>query len=230
MIATNIKNFMLNFVTKSLCLVISPGCSAYTCAESYNITINMDDEEYYSDEKGFSEQVSTSKKAKRKSAGSSVPNGKPVLETDGYRLSSNFGLRRDPFNGHHRHHQGIDFAAHQGSKILATAKGRVTWAGSRGGYGNLVEIDHGNGYKTRYGHNEQVFVSVGDAVNQGDVIASLGSTGRSTGPHLHYEIVEQGRKINPVSHLKKTSESIREESGLEDESKQRGDRYVEIID
>lgn len=217
---------MLNSLSKSLFFIASLICSASGYAD-FNITINRDGEEYYSDRNGFSTNALSSKKEKRKKAGSSVPNGKPILETDGYRLSSDFGLRPDPFDGHHRQHEGIDFAAHQGSKILATAKGRVIWAGNRGGYGNLVEIDHGNGYKTRYGHNEQVFVSVGDLVNEGDVIASLGSTGRSTGPHLHYEIIEQGRKINPASHLEKT-EATHEESSSDDGSMRNGGRYVEI--
>jgi murein DD-endopeptidase MepM/ murein hydrolase activator NlpD len=94
-------------------------------------------------------------------------------------------------------HKGIDFAGTEGTDVVATAAGVVTWAGKMFGYGNLVEIDHGNGYRTRYGHNEALSVTVGDVVAKGEKIAVMGSTGRSTGPHVHYEVLRNGQQIDP---------------------------------
>ncbi|BDM66034.1 peptidase M23 [Shewanella sp. NFH-SH190041] len=116
-------------------------------------------------------------------------------------LSSHFGLRNDPFNGRRAMHKGMDFAGAEGSEVVATAGGVVTWAGSRFGYGNLVEIDHGNGLRTRYGHNKSVAVAVGDVVTKGEKIASMGSTGRSTGPHVHYEVLRGGQPIDPSQYV-----------------------------
>ncbi|WP_417763754.1 M23 family metallopeptidase [Shewanella sp.] len=112
-------------------------------------------------------------------------------------LSSPYGLRNDPFNGHRAMHKGIDFAGAEGADVLATGAGVVTWAGNMFGYGNLVEIDHGNGLRTRYGHNKALSVAVGDVVAKGEKVASLGSTGRSTGPHVHYEVLRNGQQIDP---------------------------------
>ncbi|MCH1920672.1 M23 family metallopeptidase [Shewanella sp. A3A] len=112
-------------------------------------------------------------------------------------LSSPYGLRNDPFNGHRAMHKGIDFAGAEGTDVIATGAGVVTWAGNMFGYGNLVEIDHGNGLRTRYGHNEALSVAVGDVVAKGEKIASLGSSGRSTGPHVHYEVLRNGQQIDP---------------------------------
>ncbi|MCF1426901.1 MAG: M23 family metallopeptidase [Shewanella sp.] len=116
-------------------------------------------------------------------------------------LSSPYGLRNDPFNGRRTMHKGIDFAGSEGAKVIATASGVVTWAGSMFGYGNLVEIDHGNGLRTRYGHNKNIDVSVGDVVAKGAKIASMGSTGRSTGPHVHYEVLRGGHQIDPSKYV-----------------------------
>ena len=116
-------------------------------------------------------------------------------------LSSPYGLRNDPFNGRRTMHKGIDFAGSEGADVIATAGGVVTWAGSMFGYGNLVEIDHGNGLRTRYGHNKTVHVSVGDVVAKGAKIASMGSTGRSTGPHVHYEVLRGGQQIDPSKYV-----------------------------
>lgn len=116
-------------------------------------------------------------------------------------LSSPYGLRNDPFTGQRTMHNGIDFAGSEGAEVVATAAGVVTWAGNMFGYGNLVEIDHGNGFKTRYGHNESLTVNVGDVVTKGQKIANMGSTGRSTGPHVHYEVLRAGKQIDPKKYV-----------------------------
>ncbi|QEP43040.1 M23 family metallopeptidase [Ectothiorhodospiraceae bacterium BW-2] len=127
-----------------------------------------------------------------------LPSGRPLK--GGY-LSSRYGYRTDPFTGKPDFHHGIDLAAEEGSEIMAVASGVVTWAGERSGYGYLVEIAHGNGYVTRYGHNRDNRVKTGDVVNRGETIATVGSTGRSTGPHLHFEVVKGGRSQNPLQFM-----------------------------
>jgi len=127
------------------------------------------------------------------------PAGPPVV--GGY-ISSVFGMRIDPFTGELSMHSGIDFAGSEGEAVDAVAAGVVTWAGDRSGYGNLVEIDHGNGYATRYGHNETILVHVGEVVKKGEVIALMGSTGRSTGPHVHFEVLYNGVAIDPARFVK----------------------------
>jgi murein DD-endopeptidase MepM/ murein hydrolase activator NlpD len=92
----------------------------------------------------------------------------------------------------------MDFAGKKGSDIKAVASGVVTWSGKRYGYGNLVEINHGNGYVTRYGHNDTILVKVGDTVERGQAISKMGSTGRSTGPHVHFEVLLNDRQIDPI--------------------------------
>ncbi|GIU48868.1 M23 family metallopeptidase [Shewanella algidipiscicola] len=116
-------------------------------------------------------------------------------------LSSHYGLRNDPFNGRRTMHKGIDFAGKEGADVVATAGGVVTWSGSMFGYGELVEIDHGNGLRTRYGHNKSLSVAVGDVVAKGESIAQMGSTGRSTGPHVHYEVLRNGQQIDPKKYV-----------------------------
>ncbi len=127
------------------------------------------------------------------------PEGRPVRV--GW-ISSPFGERIDPFTGDEEFHEGIDFAAPMGTPIHAVAAGVVTWAGPRGGYGNMVQIDHGDGYATRYGHAEKVLVHVGETVKRGDVIALVGSTGYSTGPHVHFEVLKDGIEINPAAFVR----------------------------
>ncbi|MGH8141600.1 MAG: M23 family metallopeptidase [Steroidobacteraceae bacterium] len=127
------------------------------------------------------------------------PQGRPVR--DGY-ISSGFGERMDPFTGEEGIHKGVDFAAPSGTDVLAVAAGVVTWAGPREGYGNLVQINHGNGYSTRYGHNQTLLVKVGDEVQRGQAIATVGSTGRSTGPHVHFEVIKNGVQINPMTFVR----------------------------
>ncbi len=126
------------------------------------------------------------------------PSGKPVMA--GY-ISSYFGERMDPFNGEEAFHKGLDFASEAGTDVLAVAQGVVTWAGPRDGYGILVEINHGNGYVTRYAHNSRVSVARGDTVERGQAIAVVGSTGRSTGPHVHFEVMRDGRQIDPMAFI-----------------------------
>src|SRR6185437_6008551 len=126
------------------------------------------------------------------------PSGRPVQ--NGY-ISSGFGERMDPFTGEEGVHKGVDFAAPAGTRVLAVAAGVVTWAGPREGYGNLVEIAHGKGYSTRYAHNSVILVKVGDEVQRGEPIAEVGSTGRSTGPHVHFEVLKGGTQINPMSYV-----------------------------
>jgi murein DD-endopeptidase MepM/ murein hydrolase activator NlpD len=133
-----------------------------------------------------------------KALASSVPIANPV---PGMPVSSSFGTRKDPLLGLLAFHSGMDFRATSGSSVLATAKGTVTAADYNGGYGNMVDIDHGNGLSTRYGHLSQILVGVGQHVSIGDVIGKTGSTGRSTGPHLHYEIRKNGSAVNPMKYL-----------------------------
>ena len=125
----------------------------------------------------------------------SKPRGRPI--TKGW-TSSYYGKRADPFTGKLAMHKGMDFAGKEGSGIVAAASGVVTWAGDRYGYGHLVEINHGNGYSTRYGHNAKLLVKVGDSVEKGQVISQMGSTGRSTGPHVHFEVLKNDRQVNPA--------------------------------
>ncbi|REL31910.1 M23 family metallopeptidase [Thalassotalea euphylliae] len=124
--------------------------------------------------------------------------GRPIVK--GW-LSSYYGVRKDPFHGRPAMHKGVDFAGKENAPIIATASGIVSWSGERYGYGNLIEIDHGDGYKTRYGHNKQLLVELGDVVEKGQIIARMGSTGRSTGPHVHYEILRNNTQINPIKYV-----------------------------
>jgi murein DD-endopeptidase MepM/ murein hydrolase activator NlpD len=124
--------------------------------------------------------------------------GRPV--SSGW-LSSHYGVRKDPFSGLPAMHKGVDFAGKEGDEIMATAAGIVTWADERYGYGNLVEIDHGDGLVTRYGHNKTLNVKVGDVVTKGQSIALMGNTGRSTGAHVHYEVIQKGRQLDPLPYV-----------------------------
>ncbi len=126
------------------------------------------------------------------------PEGRPVHQ--GF-ISSYFGERQDPFTGEEAIHKGVDFAGNLGDEVVAVAAGVVTWAGVRAGYGKLIEISHGNGFITRYAHNEKTLVSVGDAVTRGEPIALMGSSGRSTGPHVHFEVLKNGRQVDPLTFI-----------------------------
>ena len=119
-------------------------------------------------------------------------------------MSSSYGQRKDPFTGQSMWHQGVDFAGKLGSDVIAVAGGVVTWSGERWGYGDMVEINHGGGFSTRYAHNKENLVKVGDIVSKGQVIALMGSSGRSTGPHVHYEVFKNGRPVDPATYVRRT--------------------------
>jgi len=129
-----------------------------------------------------------------------VPYRKPVIGE--VEFTSGFGIRTDPFLGRPAMHTGLDFRAAMGDPVRATANGKVASAGWAGGYGRMVEIDHGNGLSTRYGHLSDISVKVGDQIKIGQVIGAVGSTGRSTGPHLHYETRIDGEAVDPQKFLR----------------------------
>jgi len=131
------------------------------------------------------------------------PKGRPVQS--GW-MSSYFGRRTDPFTGKPANHRGVDFAGKAGAEIVAVADGVVTWSSDRYGFGNLVEINHGNGYSTRYAHNEKNLVAVGDEVHKGQTVALMGETGRATGPNLHFEVLKNGQRVNPVTFIRQSDD------------------------
>ncbi len=130
------------------------------------------------------------------------PQGRPV--SSGW-ISSYFGKRTDPFTGKPANHTGIDFAGKAGADVVAVADGVVTWSAKRYGYGLMVEINHGNGYATRYAHNSENLVAVGEEVKKGQVVALMGDSGRATGPNLHFEVLRDGRRVNPFNFIRTAS-------------------------
>ena len=130
-----------------------------------------------------------------------LPLGPPVDVPD-YRETSGFGYRSDPFNRRTAFHEGTDFGAYYGAPIISTAPGTVTFAGVKGGYGRVVEVDHGGGFRTRYGHMNSIAVQAGAKIGIGQKLGTMGSTGRSTGPHLHYEIYFRGKSYDPIKFLR----------------------------
>jgi len=136
--------------------------------------------------------------ASRRLSREQLPEGRPV--SSGW-LSSYYGKRTDPFSGKQKFHSGVDFAGNEGVDVLAVASGVVTWSGKRSGYGTMVEINHGNGLVTRYAHNKENLVEVGDTVKKGQVIGRMGKTGRATGPHVHFEVLKNGQKVNPLKYV-----------------------------
>ncbi len=131
-------------------------------------------------------------------AAASIPSQKPVTSVQ---VSSSFGIRSDPFTGRARRHTGIDIPGPLGTPIYATADGVADHAGWMNGYGNLVELNHGRGLETRYGHMSRIAINPGDHVTKGQLIGYMGSTGRSTGSHLHYEVRIDGTPVNPLPFL-----------------------------
>lgn len=131
-----------------------------------------------------------------RTAAENMPLASPILSRA--RFNSDYGMRRDPFNGQLAFHSGIDLADNLGTHIYATAAGVVTFAGSKGPYGRMVELDHGGGFRTRYAHLQEIHVEAGDAVKIGHHIGDMGSTGRSTGVHLHYEVLHRGAPVDPL--------------------------------
>jgi murein DD-endopeptidase MepM/ murein hydrolase activator NlpD len=136
----------------------------------------------------------------RQVTASLIPSGMPV--TDGY-ITSPYGRRIDPFTGHFSFHPGLDIGVPFGSQVHAVAAGVVTYAGVRDGYGKVVEIDHGDGYMTRYAHNSKLMAYVGEHVRAGEVISDAGSSGRSTGPHVHFEVWHDGKLVNPTAYVRR---------------------------
>jgi murein DD-endopeptidase MepM/ murein hydrolase activator NlpD len=130
------------------------------------------------------------------------PQGRPV--GSGW-ISSYFGKRTDPFTGKLANHTGIDFAGKLGADVVVVADGVVTWSADRYGYGIMVEVNHGNGYSTRYAHNSENLVDVGDEVKKGQIVAMMGETGRATGPNLHFEVIKNGRRVNPVNFIREST-------------------------
>jgi len=120
-------------------------------------------------------------------------------------MSSRFGRRTDPFTGGVDWHQGVDFAAKEDSEVIAVAAGVVTYSDDRHQYGKMVEVNHGNGFVTRYAHAKSLLVKAGDVVKKGQTIALVGSTGRSTGPHVHFEVHKNGRVVDPASYIHRAS-------------------------
>ncbi len=131
------------------------------------------------------------------------PQGRPVRS--GW-MSSYFGRRTDPFTGKPANHQGVDFAGKSGAEVVAVADGVVTWSSPRYGFGKLVEINHGNGYATRYAHNSENLVAVGEEVRKGQTVALMGDTGRATGPNLHFEVLRNGKRVNPANFIRRGAE------------------------
>ncbi len=127
-----------------------------------------------------------------------IPGGLPLV---GGWISSHYGYRPDPFTGHRALHRGVDFAGRSGTRIVSVAPGVVAFAGYKPGYGYVVEVTHPTGYLTRYGHNSRNLVRTGQTVQKGDAIAVIGSTGRSTGTHVHFEVERDGKILNPSRYL-----------------------------
>ncbi|WP_308874019.1 peptidoglycan DD-metalloendopeptidase family protein [Thiothrix subterranea] len=155
-------------------------------------------------EHGFTQQIKDElfgegEMAQKKSPVSDIPSGNPIA--DGGRISSEFGMRTHPVHGDQRMHAGIDIAAPNGTPVSSTADGVVQFAGEKGGYGNMVILDHGNGLETRYAHLSSLSVKAGDVVADGDSVGKVGSTGTSTGNHLHYEVREDDKPVDPKKYL-----------------------------
>lgn len=140
--------------------------------------------------------------AKRSLTEETAVSGAPVANSF---ISSRFGYRKDPFTGKTEFHAGLDFTSRQGSKVSTVAAGIVNWAGRHPEYGNMVEIKHSDGLVTRYAHNKSNLVKAGDVVKKGQVIALSGSTGRSTAPHVHFEVYKNGRVVDPAAYIRRTN-------------------------
>ncbi|MFP6806858.1 MAG: M23 family metallopeptidase [Pseudomonadales bacterium] len=120
-------------------------------------------------------------------------------------MSSRFGRRNDPITGKRAWHNGVDFAGSEGDDIVTVAAGVVVYAGPRSGYGKMIEINHGGGFASRYGHHKDLIVKVGDVVKKGQVIGLMGNSGRSTGPHVHFEVFKNGRAVDPATYIHRAS-------------------------
>ena len=157
--------------------------------------VDMLERELYVQARSYEELLAIAKNQEQRME--NIPAIQPVLNKDLKRMASGYGWRVDPVYHIRRFHEGMDFSAPVGTDIFATGNGTVTYAGWKQGYGETVEIDHGFGYSTRYAHCHKLFVRPGKKVKRGDVIALVGNTGKSTGPHVHYEVHYNGRPIDP---------------------------------
>ena len=166
----------------------------------FDLTVSMEQLSQRFDQQQTQLGVLQSLLTDREVAADLIPTGMPV--SDGY-ISSPYGERIDPFTGHRAFHPGIDIGVAKGSQVHAVAAGVVTYAGVRDGYGKVVEIDHGDGYMTRYAHNSKLVAYVGEHVHAGEVISDAGSTGRSTGPHVHFEVWHDGKLVNPIKYVRR---------------------------
>lgn len=164
-----------------------------------NVTRSMDllDRQLYAQSLSFDELRNSAGKEKDKLA--HIPSVLPIDISD-YTVSSGYGYRRDPVYGSTKFHEGLDFAADIGTPVFATADGRVELAERKGGYGNCIDITHGYNYLTRYAHLSEILVKEGQEVRRGEIIGRVGSTGKSTGPHLHYEVRFKDEPQNPVNY------------------------------
>lgn len=172
---------------------------AYAPPEFLNV---VDQLSYQIDDRQQQLEILESLLAKRKIEEDIFVAGRPVIK--GW-MSSRFGRRTDPFTGKVAFHSGLDFSAKEGSDIIAVAAGVVTRAAKYSDYGYMVEVNHGSGYVTRYAHNKSNLVKVGDVVKKGQIIALVGSTGRSTGAHVHFEVYKHGRAIDPAAYIHRAS-------------------------
>jgi murein DD-endopeptidase MepM/ murein hydrolase activator NlpD len=167
-------------------------------AESRELSAMLDELALKIDDRAAQLDVLERVLSRREISAEQNPEGRPIRS--GW-LSSYYGKRADPFTGKPKFHHGVDFAGTAGSEVLAVAAGVVTYSGDRYSYGNMVEVNHGNGLITRYGHAEETLVEIGQTVEKGQPIALMGSTGRSTGPHVHFEVLKNGRKVNPLKYV-----------------------------
>ncbi len=159
--------------------------------------IDLLDRQLYAQSLSFDQLRAAAVKQKDKLA--HIPSVLPINIAD-YTMSSGYGYRRDPVYGSSKFHEGLDFAASMGTSVFATADGIVTCAERKGGYGNCIDISHGYNYLTRYGHLSEILVKNGQNVKRGELIGKVGSTGKSTGPHLHYEVRFKDEPQNPVNY------------------------------
>lgn len=166
----------------------------------FDLSVSMEQLAKRFDEQQVQLGVLQSLLSDRAVAASLIPAGMPVA--DGY-VSSPFGNRIDPFTGREAFHPGLDIGVAPGTPVRAVAPGIVTYAGVRDGYGEVVEIDHGDGYMTRYAHNSRLLAHVGEYVHAGEAISVAGSTGRSTGTHVHFEVWHNGRLANPIAYVRR---------------------------
>lgn len=173
---------------------LQKGDKLHAITPSAGITATASDDQFQSMFQSWQKQDAVG----QPSATMSVPSARPLNTAT---FTSGFGVRSDPFRGQAAMHAGIDLAAPTGTAVYATADGVVDHASWEGGYGNMVEIDHGKGLASRFGHLSRILVHPGQTVHRGDMIALVGSTGRSTGPHLHYEVRLDGHAVNPIPYL-----------------------------